>query len=59
MAVKVSLDGEPEPIAVVSTPEGVRAIPLPEAKGKVNLFEQMPEVRKQIFIEKLYEGYRK
>ncbi len=50
IAVKASLDGKSEPAALVSTPEGMKAAPAFEAKGKVNVFEQLSEAKKQLLV---------
>lgn len=58
MAVKINLKGECEPIALVRTPEGDREVLLSEAKGKVNIFEQLPEYAKKELVRKLLEAFK-
>ena len=59
MAIQADLKGEKEPTALVRTPEGDKVVPLSETKGKVNLYEQLPEYKKKELIRKLYEDFRK
>lgn len=58
MAVKINLKGECEPIALVRTLEGDREVLLSEAKGKVNIFEQLPEHAKKELVRKLLEAFK-
>lgn len=58
MAIETDLKGEREPIALVRTPEGDKRVPLSETKGKVNIFEQLPDCKKQELARKLLEWYR-
>lgn len=58
MAVEMDLKGEREPIALVRTPEGDKRVSLSEAKGKVNVFEQLPDCKKQELARKLVGRYR-
>lgn len=59
MAVEVDLKSEREPIALVRTPEGDKRVLLSEAKGKVDIFDQLPDYAKREFSRKLLEKYRK
>lgn len=58
MAVKMDLKGECEPIALVRTPEGDKEVLLSEAKGKVNIYEQLPDYQKNELARELFERYK-
>lgn len=55
--MRVDLKGEQETMALVQTPAGERVVPLSEAKGKVNLYEQLPEYKKQELCRSILKDY--
>ncbi|WP_165173570.1 hypothetical protein [Adlercreutzia sp. ZJ242] len=58
VSITVDLKGEREPMAQVRTPDGDKEVPLSEAKGKVNVFEQLPEYKKKELARKLLAEYK-
>lgn len=54
VAITMDLKGEKEPIALVETSEGERAVPLSEAKEKVDLYGQLPESKKKQLAEHIW-----
>ena len=55
MTVNLKEDDQKEQMAFVRTPEGDRWVPMSEAKGKFNLFEQLPEYQKELLARRIYE----
>ena len=60
MALRISRNttDQEEPMAFVRTPEGDRWVPASEAKGKVNVFEQLPEYKKKELARRVLDMIR-
>lgn len=59
MGIVTDLKGEREPAALVRTPDGDKEVPLSETKGKVNLFDQLPDYAKRNLVRDLMKKYKK